>query len=634
MLPIEEFKQEIINTVAENSVTVIVAETGAGKSTQVPQYLMSEYDSVCVTQPRRLAARAVATRVAQETKTPLGDTIGLWTGEEKQTKNTTKVVFCTDGLELVLTMAGKKNNVLIIDEVHEFNRNIETLLAWTKPLAEKGQMKLVLMSATIDVEKLLDFYGDIPIINVPGRTFPVSSEERKEDHLIRSIEEEVNLKHNTLVFLPGVREIKDLCNSLQQQVEAEILPLYGALAPEKQDRCFHSYDLPKVVVATNVAQTSITIPGIDTVIDSGIERRIEVREGIEGLYLHQISRADCAQRKGRAGRTKEGKYILCGKPLENRERFPTTEIERTRLDQLVLRLAAVGVDATKVEFFHQPEYSELLAAKKALIVLGAITDDGKVTAIGKRMAKLPLSVHLARMVIAAEKYGVVADVITIAAIMEAGGLRDRTDAWRDLTQETESDLLVELDLWKQAEGCRVNELIDNGIFKKAYFRAKTIRKKLFKAVKCYTANHTNRDAIKIACVAGMVDNLYKNYNYCEFAKGSDIRRVARESVVMSSPELVVGIPKDIQFKNRRGTLCTLNLLGTVTKVTSEILIKAAPHLVAIKDGLNPKYDPHQDSCVSTTEMWFNGERIHTQEINTPTHPKASEVFVSWLSNQM
>jgi HrpA-like RNA helicase len=295
-------------------------------------------------------------------------------------------------------------------------------LAIPKRQIEAGaDFKVVLMSATLEADKLAAFFNGAPVIEVPGRLFPVEVK-TPSMRLIDDVAALVSAGRNVLVFQPGKQEITETCAALERmEVNAEILPLHGELSPEEQAKCFRHYGRPKVVVSTNVAQTSVTIDDIDAVVDSGMERRIELVEGVEGLYLKPISLADSKQRKGRAGRTKPGIYIdHCG--ASNRPDFSVAEIMRKRLDQTVLRLAIAGFDMEELEFFHQPEKSEIHDARQTLIGLGCMKADGSVTKIGKFVNRLPVSVQYARMLVEAERLGVVDDVLTVAAIMEMGGI--------------------------------------------------------------------------------------------------------------------------------------------------------------------------------------------------------------------
>lgn len=291
-------------------------------------------------------------------ETTLGETVGFRTALERKDSKNTSILYCTDGLELVRSLTDTKNKpkVLVIDEVHEWNSNIETLVGWSKKKIQEGWCtKVVIMSATLEKESLSEYFGeDVYSFDVPGRLYPVSFEQRSEESLIPAITEMASEGRNTLVFVPGKKEISEVIKKISSNnVKAKVFPLHGELDSEEQKKCFYSYSIPKVIVATNVAQTSITIPDIDAVVDTGKERRLETYNGIQGLFLRDTSKADCMQRKGRAGRTKEGKYILCSNTyFEEREEFSVPEIQRCLLEQTVLRLATIGIDAVEFPFFH------------------------------------------------------------------------------------------------------------------------------------------------------------------------------------------------------------------------------------------------------------------------------------------
>lgn len=657
-LPILAYREEILSSVRSSGVTIVTAETGAGKSTQVPQFLADEEYRVVVTQPRRLAARTLAQRVAHEENTRLGGRVGYRTAENRCDSAATEILFCTDGLQLVRELSGAGQTggqtVLVLDEVHEWNTNMEVLVAWARQRIEAGDdLRVVLMSATLDAEGLSSFFGEAPVISVPGRLFPVEKLDAPSYKLTGQTAELAETGHNVLVFQPGVKEITETVSDLQTRLGAAavVLPLHGKLNPDEQQRCFDPAPTGKVkvVVATNVAQTSVTIPDIDAVVDSGVERRIELVDGIEGLYLRPISQADCAQRAGRAGRTKAGVYILCSDmSIEDRPAFPTAEIHRSRLDQTVLRLAVQRFDATALKFFHQPDEATLADAKRALIALGAMSSDGSVTKIGRRMARFPVSVQFARMLIEAERFGVVEQVATIAACLEAGDIRARNGQWKSLTQESRSDLLAVLDVFNAGRNARgghgmskAGALREMGLFAKDFFRASEIRRKLLNAVgqrlhhssKEFVSKDEEREAILRSCVAGMVDHLY-HHGYSGYQNGSaGTRELARESVVANQPEWLVGLPFDISGIGRRGRPFTLNLVGMATVVDPTWLVEVAPHLAEVKTGLSPRYDAEEDVIVSTTQTFFNGQMVREETVADGDNPEAAVVFARWLSGR-
>ncbi len=648
LLPVTAFRDQIIAAVREHPVTIITAETGAGKSTQVPQFLLNEGYGIVVTQPRRLAARTVAARVAQEYGEKLGETIGFRTALERQDSAQTRCLFCTDGLALVRELMGTVgHDVLILDEVHEWNLNIEVLIAWVKRKIEAGaKFKVVVMSATLEAEKLSEFFGGAPVISVPGRLFPVEVKPQGMSQLA-DVRDLLLSGRNVLWFQPGKAEITKAIFDLQLLgLDAEILPLHGELDAAEQDRCFRKYGRPKCVVSTNVAQTSVTIDDIDAVVDSGVERRIELVSGVEGLYLKAISLADAAQRKGRAGRTKPGVYIDWCLETE-RLAFPKPEVLRTRLDQTVLRLAEADIDMEELSFFHQPNISEIHEAKRALKALGCMDSDGHVTRIGHRVAKLPVSVQFGRMVIEAERLGVVDDVITVAAILEQGEITARkvrlggfeSDAmpiWRGYfcPNEKESDIMAQLAVYNGAQRLSKDQLFEKGVFVKAFFQAKEKRRRLADALrgKVHTFKSSGeRENILRAVCAGMVDHLWRG-SFGRYRNGDGKeRQLGRESVVSFAfdAKWLVGLPFDLEVKTRRGPM-TLNLVRMVTKVDPIWLVDVAPQLVEIKTGLRPTFDSLQGVVVSTTEHLFNGQVVREEVVPHPDHPDAVEVQVEHM----
>lgn len=644
-LPITSFKEVIVSAVRDHPVVIITAETGAGKSTQVPQFLLEAGYTMVVTQPRRLAARTVSERVAEEIGCEFGGTVGFRTAYERQDSGATECLFCTDGLALVRELMGAgRHQVLVIDEVHEWNLNIEVLVAWAKlQLARNATFKVVIMSATLESEKLSVFFDEAPIISVPGRMFSV---EAKTATARDDAGEAIALLRdgrNVLVFEAGKKEIGETAELIRQSgVGAEIIPLHGELEPAEQVKAFQQYSRPKCVIATNVAETSVTINDIDAVVDSGMERRVEVVDGVEGLYLRPISRANATQRKGRAGRCKPGIYVdRC--PAMDRPEFPVAEILRSRLDQTVLRLAEAGFDMEELEFFHQPAKSEIHEAKRALKALGCMDENGRVTPVGRQVSRLPISVQYARMIVEADKLGVVDDVVTIAAILEQGGITARPKEkyekpkWLALcTGEQESDLMAQLAVWKRADGMRADEMRENGVHVKAFFQAREKRRHIADSLRGRVQNFRSngrRENILRAVCAGMVDHLYQ-YAYGDWKNGDgQVRQLNRDSIVQNAGEWLVGIPFDLEIPTRRGKM-TLHLITMATKVLPLWLVEIAPHLVRLEQGLNPSYDPTSDCCLSTCKTVFNGQVVSEVREATPEHPEASRLLVEWLAGQM
>ena len=624
-LPISNYKERIVEAVATHSFTIICAETGAGKSTQVPQYLTSIAEQVIVTEPRVMAAKTLARRVAEEMGTDVGERVGYRTAYDSSCSERSKIVYCTDGLQLIRTIFNpdsEAENILIIDEVHEWNLNIETLIAWVKYMQGKWNTKVVIMSATLDVIKLMGFLGeDLATISVPGTLYDVEVEERPSEDLIYTIIENIECNKNVLVFVPGKREIHNVMDELSK-TNAVVLPLHGEMDWDEQSKCLESYSCPKVVVATNVAQTSLTIPDIDDVVDTATARVSVAKDGIHGLFLEEISLADIVQRKGRAGRTKDGKYILCSDyPIKFRKKNSTPEIQRSILDRVVLQMAEIGIDAEEIKFFHQPDVSAIQNAKKELNAIGAL-DGNEVTELGHKIVKMPVSVQLARMIVEAEKYGVTDQVITIAAIIEIGGLLERNANYIDFTAEDSSDLLAEYDVWKAINEMEYIDFRSMGIKKKNYFKIKEHINKLKETlygvvdVTC----HDDREAVLISCLYGLVSNIYVRVDDIFYgADGTTVRLDNKSCIAYDYPKIVVGIPKTIEYKDVYGLNRSMNLLTCATKLDISMLNMIAEKQIFEEPTL--RYSKRMDAVEITVKRYFAGILVDVETSYDLYHPE-------------
>ncbi len=583
-LPICSYEEEIVHAVNNNNVVVITADTGSGKSTQVPQMLERAGYNVVVTQPRRIAARNVAKRVAAEMVCDIGDKVGYMTAYEHECSKETKILYCTDGLQLVREILGnnkEEKKVLIIDEVHEWNLNIETLVAYTKFMLDSGaDIKVVIMSATMEAEELAKFYNTTAIIKVPGSLYEIK-ERYTTGSVISDIKRLVDEGKNVLVFQPGKREIEETIASLDfLQGEAVILPLHGEMEISEQNKCFANYSLPKVIVSTNVAQTSITIPDIDAVVDTATEKRIEVINSIESLVSANISLADVTQRKGRAGRVKEGIYVYASSyPMSQLQPYTVPEIKRLRLDNIVLRLASIGIDAESLRFFHQPKLESIKESKKLLKNLGAMDSNAMVTKIGQVMAKLPTSVRSSRMLVEAKNQGVLLDVIDCVSVFEAGGIKSK-----DYIGIGNSEFYLQLTLFQKMNN-KIKELKDSGrdtqdlsererynlfsgVNAKNYYKALENRRKIKQTISKMwgfesITTTSDRKAINRSCISGLIDNIALNICADVFkiiATNESGFKLDRRAC-LSNAEFVVGIPKIINFQDRYGITRSMNIIS-------------------------------------------------------------------------
>lgn len=609
-LPISKYKERIVEAVKTHAFTIICAETGAGKSTQVPQFLSSIVNQVVVTEPRVMAAKTLAQRVAEEMNVSVGEDVGYRTAYDSCCSENTKIMYCTDGLQLIQTIFNNDNDeekVLIIDEVHEWNLNIETLIAWARYMYGKWNTKVVIMSATLDTIKLMGFLGeDLDVLNVPGTLYDVEMEERPSDDLIYTILESIECEKNTLVFVPGKREIYNVMDELKK-TDAVVLPLHGEMEWDEQKKCLETYSKPKVIVTTNVAQTSLTIPDIEVVVDTGTARVSTAKDGVQGLFLEEISIADIVQRKGRAGRTQAGRYILCSDyPYGFRKKFSVPEIQRSILDRVVLQMAEMGIDAEKMEFFHQPDVRAIQKAKEELSAIGALKNN-MVTELGHKIVKMPVAVQLARMIVEAEKYGVTEQVITIAAIIEMGGLLERDSNYLKFTAESDSDLLAEYDVWNAINKLDYINFRELGIKKRSYFKIKEHIKKLKETlygVVEITCND-DRDAVLNSCLYGLVSNIYvRDDDMFYDMDGNEVRLDNKSCIAYDYPKIIIGIPKTIEYTDSYGFTRKMKLLTCATKVDVSMLQLIAPQLVIEEKSL--RYCKRMEAVEITTNKYFAG----------------------------
>lgn len=665
-LPILEYKDRIVDAVDNNQVTILTAETGAGKSTQVPQYLAEHgYDRVIVTQPRILAARNLSKRVREEwAERNLEDSselVGYRTAHERDDSGQTKILYCTDGLQLVREVTGigvSDCQVLVLDEVHEWNENMEVLVAWAKKRCqEEARFKVVIMSATIETAGLAEYYGTKAVIEVPGRHFPVSK--RHSSDLLTELFEYVDKPgKNILTFLPGKAEIQDVTEALEKKAKAAgvpIIPLHSQLEVEEQQRAFASYPNGKIILATNIAQTSITIDDIDVVLDSGLERRAEVRNGVEGLFIGQISQADSLQRAGRAGRTRPGEYVLaqlgslpCLK-FEERDEYPTPEILRKHIDRLTLRLANVGIDIEELDFYHDPSRKAIQRAKRTLVALGAMTEQGEVTDVGRQMERFPVESSYARMLVESSRYepGVQSKLAAIIAIQEVGGIikgGTKYVGWRRYTRQFKSDLLAEYDVFLASPQLTPEELEDNGIIAKNIAKAEEVIERLHRDLGIDDAKlepvFADEEEPLLRCiVAGQIDQLWAVNEYGEVEHlFTNQRRELSSSTVLRQPRLITGTPFDLQVPLRGGHLETLHLVQGATVVDTEWLLNLAPHLFD-KRKSKLVYDPRIGSIATRQQVRY-GKRVLVGESRPVLEDSAENrrafvrEFTAWAHEQI
>lgn len=456
MLPILEKKDEIISLLKKEQVVIISGETGSGKTTQLPQICLeiglAERGKIALTQPRRIAATSISARIAKETKTQLGGLVGYKIRFDEKLSKSTKILCQTDGI-LLQELAHNPNlygySVIIIDEAHERSLNIDFLLGYLRKILQKRRdLKLIISSATMDTELFSKAFSNAPVVNVSGRMFPVEiiydddiNTKTDGDYIDRAVKAVENIADisdfgDILLFMPTERDILESVRKLKGrfvQRNFDILPLFSRLTNAEQNRIFEEKDNRKIIVSTNIAETSITIPRIKFVVDTGFVRIAKYAPNLRTnrLPIEEISKAEAKQRSGRCGRVSDGVCVrlYSKKNFEGRDDFRLPEIQRLNLAGVILQMLHLNLGEIKsFPFIEPPENRRIVDAVNQLSEFGAVkTQNGtlKLTEIGRKMAKFPLEPHISRMLIQAQKEGVSEAVAVIAAGLSIVDARER-----------------------------------------------------------------------------------------------------------------------------------------------------------------------------------------------------------------
>lgn len=488
LLPVSQKRDDIAQAIAHHQVVIVAGETGSGKTTQLPKICAElgrgKYGLIGHTQPRRLAARSVANRIAEEMETELGGFVGYKVRFTDQISDQTQIKLMTDGILLAEIQNDRFLNqydTIIIDEAHERSLNIDFILGYLKQLLpRRPDLKVIITSATIDPERFSKHFSNAPIIEVSGRTYPVEvryrplagdddseSDRDQLEGIFQAVDELCNEGlGDILIFMNGEREIRDTADALSKRNlrDTEIVPLYARLSAGEQNKIFQPHAGRRIVLATNVAETSLTVPGIKYVIDPGTARisRYSYRTKVQRLPIEPISQASANQRKGRCGRTEEGICIrlYSEEDFLSRPEFTDPEILRTNLASVILQMTALGLgDIEAFPFVEAPDKRNIQDGVRLLEELGAINDQIKdpkkrLTESGKQLARLPIDPRLARMVLEASKLGCLKEVMIIASALSIQDPRERPSDKQQASDEKhrrfnheDSDFLTLVNLW-------------------------------------------------------------------------------------------------------------------------------------------------------------------------------------------
>ncbi|WP_422013445.1 ATP-dependent RNA helicase HrpA [Roseateles sp.] len=486
-LPVSARRDEIAQALDQHQVVIVCGETGSGKTTQLPKIALAMGRGrlnggglIGHTQPRRIAASSVAKRIAEELKTPLGDVVGYKVRFQDRLAKTASVKLMTDGILLAETQSDpllRAYDTLIIDEAHERSLNIDFLLGYLRELLpRRPDLKIVVTSATIDADRFANHFasskGPAPVLTVSGRLFPVEQryrpfEESREYDLNNAITDAVDELWregggDVLVFLPGEREIREAAEALRKHHPpgVEILPLFARLSQAEQDKVFEPHGQRRIVLATNVAETSLTVPGIRYVIDPGLARvkRYSYRNKVEQLLIEPVSQAASNQRAGRCGRVANGICIrlYSEKEFNERPKFTDPEILRSSLAGVILRMKALHLgEVERFPFLEPPRPKAIADGYQLLAELGATDDNNELTPLGKELSRLPLDPRVGRMILEARTRDALTEVLVIASALSGQDVRDRpmeaaqaADEKHKKFDDEKSEFMGYLKLWK------------------------------------------------------------------------------------------------------------------------------------------------------------------------------------------
>ncbi|XP_015650435.1 pre-mRNA-splicing factor ATP-dependent RNA helicase DEAH1 isoform X2 [Oryza sativa Japonica Group] len=623
-LPIYKFRDELLKAVEEYQVIVIVGETGSGKTTQIPQYLheagYTAKGKVACTQPRRVAAMSVAARVSQEMGVKLGHEVGYSIRFEDCTSEKTLIKYMTDGM-LLREFLGEPDlasySVVMVDEAHERTLSTDILFGLVKDISRfRPDLKLLISSATLDAEKFSDYFDSAPIFKIPGRRYPVEVHYTKApeaDYIDAAIVTVLQI-HVTqppgdiLVFLTGQEEIETIDEILKHRTRglgtkiAELLicPIYANLPTELQAKIFEPTPegARKVVLATNIAETSLTIDGIKYVVDPGFckIKSYNPRTGMESLLINPISKASANQRAGRSGRTGPGKCFRLYTSynyMHDLEDNTVPEIQRTNLANVVLTLKSLGIhDLVNFDFMDPPPSEALLKALEQLFALSALNSRGELTKTGRRMAEFPLDPMLSKMIVASEKYKCSDEVISIASMLSVGN----SIFYRPKDKQVHADnarlnfhtgnvgdhiaLLNVYNSWKETD-YSTQWCYENYIQVRSMKRARDIRDQLEGLLERVeieiSSNASDLDAIKKAITSGFF------HHSSRLQKNGSYRTVKNPQTVFIHPSsgLAQVLPRWVIYHEL--VLTTKEYMRQVTELKPDWLVEIAPHYYQLKD---------------------------------------------------
>jgi ATP-dependent helicase HrpA len=675
-LPVSQRLDDLKAAISKHQVVIVAGETGSGKTTQLPKICLEVgrgiYGKIGHTQPRRVAARTVAHRIAEELNVKLGESVGYQVRFMDQSSDHTHIKVMTDGILLAETQNDPyldNYDTLIIDEAHERSLNIDFLLGYLKRiLPRRPDLKVIITSATIDLERFSKHFGNAPVVEVSGRTFPVEvhyrppeqisksedSDQLMFDGVIETLKEIQQMERgrrgpgDVLIFLSGEREIRELAHRIRKAElkQFEVLPLYSRLSIAEQNRVFQSHSSRRIVLATNVAETSLTVPGIRYVIDPGFARisRYSVRSKVQQLPIEAISQASANQRKGRCGRISDGVCfrLFSEDDFKTRPEFTAPEILRTSLGAVILQMLNLKLGTIeKFPFLERPDQRQINDGYQLLHELQAVDDRRAITRMGREMSRLPVDLRLARMLLESGKRGSLSEVLTIISALALQDPRERphehqqaADEKHRQFQDEQSDFLALLNLWQELEKQR--QALNNSQFRKfcrtnfvSYTRYVEWRENhrqltlMCKELKLkFSQGSADYDSIHIALLSGLLGNIGEKHEENEYLGARNRRHYI--------------FPGSSQFKRKPRWIMSAELVETtrlfgrmVAQIDSAWVEPLAQHLVK-RTYHEPYFDVSRGQVLAFEEVMLYGLVVVKRrkvDFGTIDQAKARHLFI-------
>ncbi len=666
-LPIQRFETRIKETILNNESCLIIGATGSGKTTEIPGYLLDILEGkILVTQPRPLAASSIGKYVASKRDVPIGQEIGYQIRFDNHTTEGTRLNFITDGIFLRIIQSNpllEGYSAVMVDEAHERSQNIDFSLGLLKATQIKRKeqglppLKIIISSATIEKEKFAQYFDSAPALEIPGRLYPVKISYETYNPVPNQIPSlaadkvkeilTTSQAGDILIFMPGEQEISKTIEAINLEVSnkdnIEILPLYGQMDPESQNKIFTKNGKRKIIVSTNIAETSLTIPGIIYVIDSCLIKQIKYDpdKGIQSLETNMHSQSGLTQRAGRAGRVQPGFcYRLCTEAaFDQADKFSTPEILRANLSNVILTMKSLKISPDTFDFIDQPGVKNIQEAITILKEIGALDREGNITQDGEIMNELPLEPHLGRILVESERYNNAETIVTITAFLSGKNVFVRpkekarqADEVHEQFEDNDSDFITFLNVWKAYEKSNYSYrwAVDNFLNPKVLNEIKEIRLQLLRILRknnIKAEKNEDPDKIGLCITAGLLDKLFLSSGFHTYQHKSKYDGHDSSSAYIHPSSVLFSKNPDLFVCNKVVETSKPFALDCQT-VKPEWIFKLAPDLYELERS-SYLYDPEQDKIFEekTHRLLDSDVKVIERDYdNVPESKKTANIY--------